>query len=172
MISSFGRRYCARINAPAVRVISPPQTACGLQIGGTISTSRRNQSCNSRPIAINRHSAAFILGRTVHRAGAGAWIGLDRVPVDPLIAIGLWWNANTIAHNFIHRPFSGPKIERDFLGHGKSGAGIPQRLWRDRHLAHHGGRPWRWRWSRQLAWEAGLVLALVAGCWRARRSFS
>ena len=21
------------------------------------------------------------------------------------IAIGLWWNANTIAHNFIHRPF-------------------------------------------------------------------
>ena len=26
-------------------------------------------------------------------------------PSLPLIAIGLWWNANTVAHNFIHRPF-------------------------------------------------------------------
>src|SRR6185369_1490333 len=26
-------------------------------------------------------------------------------PVTPVIALGLWWNANTISHNFIHRPF-------------------------------------------------------------------
>jgi hypothetical protein len=26
-------------------------------------------------------------------------------PSAPLIAIALWWNANTIAHNFIHLPF-------------------------------------------------------------------
>ena len=27
------------------------------------------------------------------------------VPSIPLIAIGLWWTANTVAHNFIHTPF-------------------------------------------------------------------
>ena len=26
-------------------------------------------------------------------------------PSIPLIAIGLWWTANTVAHNFIHTPF-------------------------------------------------------------------
>src|SRR5438874_9742981 len=26
-------------------------------------------------------------------------------PLAPLIAVGVWWNSNTIAHNFIHRPF-------------------------------------------------------------------
>ena len=29
-------------------------------------------------------------------------------PLAPIIGIGLWWNANTIAHNFIHRPFFRP----------------------------------------------------------------
>ena len=52
---------------------------------------------------------------------------------SPLIAIGLWWNANTIAHNFIHRPFfrvarAQPALlcvpERCVLG-------VPQTLWRD-----------------------------------------
>jgi fatty acid desaturase len=32
-------------------------------------------------------------------------VALVFVPSIPLVAIGLWWNANTIAHNFIHRPF-------------------------------------------------------------------
>src|ERR1051325_8995380 len=27
------------------------------------------------------------------------------VPSVPLVAIGLWWNANTVSHNFIHLPF-------------------------------------------------------------------
>ena len=26
-------------------------------------------------------------------------------PVAAVIAIGVWWNSNTISHNFIHRPF-------------------------------------------------------------------
>ncbi len=81
----------------------------------------------------------------------------------PLIAVGLWWNANTIAHNFIHRPFfRSRRLNAIFSAVESLVLGIPQRLWRDRHLAHHGGRPWRWRWSPQLAWETGLVLLL--GC--------
>ena len=30
---------------------------------------------------------------------------LVAAPSIPLIAVGVWWTANTIAHNFIHRPF-------------------------------------------------------------------
>jgi len=26
-------------------------------------------------------------------------------PTAPVIALGLWWNSNTVSHNFIHRPF-------------------------------------------------------------------
>jgi hypothetical protein len=83
-------------------------------------------------------------------------------PSIPLIAIGFWWNANTIAHNFIHRPFFRWRtLNASFSAIESLVLGVPQRLWRDRHLAHHSDRPWRWRWSRQLAWETGLVFALA-----------
>lgn len=86
---------------------------------------------------------------------------LLRVPSVPLIALGLWWNANTIAHNFIHRPFfRSRRLNAAFSVYESLVLGLPQRLWRDRHLAHHAGRPWRWQWSRQLAWEGACVLAL------------
>ncbi len=38
--------------------------------------------------------------------------------------------------------------------------GIPQTLWRDRHLAHHAGVAWRLRVSRRLAIETALVFCL------------
>lgn len=83
------------------------------------------------------------------------------VPTLPVVALGLWWNANTVAHHFIHRPF--------FRGRGANRAfslclslllGLPQSLWRDRHLAHHAGTAWRIRVYPQLLWEAAAVLAL------------
>ncbi len=82
----------------------------------------------------------------------------------PIIAIGLWWNANTISHNFIHGPFFRSRaLNGVFSGYLSLLLGLPQRMWRDRHLAHHAARRWRWRWSRQLAVE----LALVLGLWTA-----
>jgi len=38
--------------------------------------------------------------------------------------------------------------------------GLPQTVWRDRHLAHHAGKPWRLRWSRQLVLETTVVCVL------------
>ena len=85
-----------------------------------------------------------------------------------LIAIGLWWNANTVAHNFIHRPFFRSNGENAFFSACLSLVlGFPQTLWRDRHLAHHAGRSHHLRWSRHLALESVLVLALwtaIAAC--------
>jgi hypothetical protein len=82
-------------------------------------------------------------------------------PSIPVIALGLWWNCNTISHYFIHLPFFRQRFwNRCFAAYQSLLLGVPQRLWRDRHLAHHADVRWRWRWSGELAGEAGLVLAL------------
>jgi hypothetical protein len=83
------------------------------------------------------------------------------VPSAPLIAIGLWWNANTIAHNFIHLPFfRARRANVLFSAYLSLLLGLPQTLWRDRHIAHHADRPWRMRCSRQMVGEGVLVAAL------------
>jgi hypothetical protein len=82
-------------------------------------------------------------------------------PSAPVVAIALWWNANTVAHNFIHLPFFRARaLNRVFSAYLSLLLGLPQTLWRDRHLAHHADRRWRLRWSRRLVFEAVLVLAL------------
>ena len=114
----------------------------------------------ARPVrSVLKHShwdALFIALALAHG------LALLAFPSIPLIAVGFWWNANTIAHNFIHRPFfRSRRLNALFSAVESVVLGVPQRLWRDRHLAQHGGR--RWRWSRQLAWETGLVLSLAYG---------
>ncbi|MBO0801327.1 MAG: fatty acid desaturase, partial [Blastocatellia bacterium] len=55
------------------------------------------------------------------------------------IGVGLWWNANTVSHNFIHRPFSRSRaLNAAFSCYLSLMLGFPQSLWRARHLAHHG----------------------------------
>ena len=84
------------------------------------------------------------------------------IPSVPLIALGLWWNANTIAHCFIHLPFfASRRWNAAFSAYLSVVLGIPQTLWRQRHLAHHANRPWQGRPSRALIVE----LLLVAGLW-------
>jgi hypothetical protein len=79
------------------------------------------------------------------------------------VALGLWWNSNTIAHYFIHRPFFRPRqLNALFSLYLSVLLGVPQRLWRDRHLAHHAGVEHRFRGSRQLLVEAAAVLGLWA----------
>jgi hypothetical protein len=81
----------------------------------------------------------------------GAWIA---------IAIAIWWTGNTVSHHNIHRP-----LFRRRSANACANAcltlmmGIPQPLWRDRHLAHHGGVRWRLHLSPELLLHAGIVLA-------------
>jgi hypothetical protein len=57
-----------------------------------------------------------------------------------IIALGVWWSANTVAHLFIHRPFFRHRLANQAFAAGLSVLlGFPQSLWRDRHLAHHAG---------------------------------
>jgi hypothetical protein len=82
-----------------------------------------------------RWEAWLIALALVHGGLLLAW------PSIAFIAIGLWWNANTIAHNFIHRPFFRTRVlNTAFSCYLSLLLGFPQSLWRARHLAHHGAR--------------------------------
>ena len=93
-------------------------------------------------------------------AGAHAAV-LTAAPTAPVIAIGLWWNANTISHYFIHRPFFHRRsANRVFAAFLSMLLGFPHALWRNRHLAHHAGVSTRTRLSCDLAVQTALVLLL------------
>ena len=65
---------------------------------------------------------------------------LVSVPSSPLMAIGLWWTANTVAHNFIHGPFFRSRsLNWMYAIYLSALMGFPQELWRGRHLRHHRG---------------------------------
>ena len=86
---------------------------------------------------------------------------LIAAPGAPAIALGVWWNSNTISHNFIHRPFFRARWANLLFGIYLSVLlGIPQRLWRDRHLAHHAGVEPRLAFSGECALQASLILFL------------
>lgn len=92
-------------------------------------------------------------------AGAHSAV-LMTAPAAPVIAIGLWWNANTISHYFIHRPFFHRRgANRAFAAYLSVLLGFPHSLWRDRHLAHHAAVAARPRLSRDLVMQGALVLA-------------
>jgi hypothetical protein len=94
-----------------------------------------------------------------------------RCPSVPLIALGLWWNANTLSHQFIHRPFFRTRLLNTiFSCYLSLLLGVPQSLWRARHLAHHReleGRPRRPDWK-----LSPLDLVAVAGLWSGTLSVS
>ena len=78
-----------------------------------------------------------------------------------LVGLGMWWCANTVSHNFIHLPFFRSRaVNALFSVYLTLLLGLPQTLWRQRHLAHHAEREWRFFAARHLWVEAGVLLAL------------
>src|SRR5499425_2184483 len=63
----------------------------------------------------------------------GVWLIVQ--PSIALIALGLWWNANTISHNFIHRPFFRSRAANRLFSVWLSLIlGLPQSFWKAKHL--------------------------------------
>ena len=88
-------------------------------------------------------------------------IALVLAPSIPLIAIGVWWNSNSISHHFLHLPFfRSSSANRAYALYLTTLLGIPQSIWRDRHLAHHRGVPSRVRWTPAVVTEAMIVASL------------
>lgn len=89
---------------------------------------------------------------------------LIAVPSVLVIGLGLWWTANTVAHNFIHTPFFRSRtLNRAYSGFLTVLMGVPQSLWRVRHLRHHWPSHHYRMWTIDLAVEGALVL----GVWTA-----
>jgi hypothetical protein len=79
-------------------------------------------------------------------------------PGGLVVGLGVWWCANTVSHRFVHRPmFEGRGFNRALSFLLSSVMGFPQRLWRQRHLAHHAGVRWKLRLEPWLLAEAALV---------------
>jgi Fatty acid desaturase len=103
----------------------------------------------------SRYDAVMVALAAAHGSVLAAW------PAAPIIAIGVWWTSNTIAHNFIHRPFFRQGAANHLFALYLSVlVGIPQSLWRDRHLAHHAGVRPRIRLSPELIVQVAAVLTL------------
>ena len=115
-----------------------------------------------RPPAWLRHSRLDLL--PVCLAGLHGAVLLLAAPGAAVLAIGVWWGSNTIAHDFLHKPFfASRRLNRFFALYLTALLGIPQALWRSRHLAHHVGAAWRLEVTRDLVCE----LLVVAGVWTA-----
>jgi hypothetical protein len=97
---------------------------------------------------------------------------LAAFPSAPLIAVGVWWNSNTISHNFVHRQFFRRRAWNLLFGVYLSILlGIPQAWWRARHLAHHGIPDKRGIDRRELALQVVLIAAWWAALLVYARSF-
>ena len=113
-------------------------------VAGKADRSGISAMSDRRGVAAKAERADLLL---VALAGAHAAV-LLAAPAAPVIAIGLWWNANTISHYFIHRPFFRRRgANRAFAAYLSVLLGFPHALWRDRHLAHHAGVAARTRLS-------------------------
>src|SRR4029450_7934047 len=79
-----------------------------------------------------------------------------------VVAVGIWWIANTVSHQFNHRPFFRQRWANACVGRCLTLLiGVPQAVSRERHLAHHGGIPFRLRWSPAVVAD----VAVAAGIW-------
>jgi Fatty acid desaturase len=86
---------------------------------------------------------------------------LGAAPSIPLIALGVWWNSNTISHYFLHLPFfRSNTLNRIYSLYLSVLLGIPQSVWRERHLAHHRSVAAPLRWTSAAATEMTIIAAL------------
>jgi hypothetical protein len=108
-----------------------------------------------RPLVVHEQDGIFIVLAVIHG------VVLMLAPFAPVVALGVWWNSNTISHNFIHNRFFRSRwLNALFSAYLSLLLGAPQAIWRERHLAHHAGRPWRFRASPEAFIEVGLVASI------------
>ena len=121
------------------------------------------------PPGVLRHSRSDAVLVALSLAHASL---LLTVPTSALIALGFWWNANTISHNFVHLPFfRSSALNRLYSMYLTLLLGVPHSIWRQRHLRHHSGRNHPVRWTRAAVAEICMIAALWCGLMWAEPGF-
>src|SRR6185369_6197667 len=107
-------------------------------------------------------TAALALGVARAARPAGVALHLGAVAV---LAVGLCWGANTFSHIHLHTPlFRRAAANRAFTLLLTVTLGIPQSIWRQRHLRHHGLPPAAPGRARR---DGAIDLACLAAAWLA-----
>lgn len=101
-----------------------------------------------------RHSprdAALVVIASAHALAFIAFIGmLTLMPLSipaalasaAFVGVGIWWSSNTVSHNHLHNPiFVGRRANQAFSFVLSIVLGVPQTIWKQRHLWHHAGEP-------------------------------
>ena len=122
--------------------------------------------------AFDARDGWLVLGTTIYAAtlagalaasGSGSWT--HRLGSVVVLAVGAVWMSNTISHIHLHTPlFRAALANRAFSIVLTVLLGIPQSLWKRRHLRHHGlvGADRRWRFATD-----GVEIGLLAVAWGA-----
>lgn len=78
-------------------------------------------------------------------------------------AVILWWNANTVSHNHLHNPlFHSRWHNQVFSIFLTLLSGVPQTMWKRRHLWHHAGEP---ATKKKFLGRDGIPELLLLGGW-------
>lgn len=112
-----------------------------------------------------RHSAsdAWLLGASLVQAAlfVFAFAGLPKLAAAVIFGIGMCWCSNTVSHNHLHNPLFRSRAANRALSLFLSALlGIPQSIWKARHLWHHAGEPAQKKRLRP-AWDEVALVALV-----------
>jgi len=96
-------------------------------------------------------------------AGHGLW-GMSLATCA--LALAVWWQSNTVAHVHLHTPvFRSRAYNRGFSLALSLLTGVPQTVWRARHLAHHRGEAPPRLGALRLGLQGSLELGLLAHLW-------
>ncbi|MEZ4225839.1 MAG: fatty acid desaturase [Polyangiaceae bacterium] len=92
------------------------------------------------------------------------------------VALGMAWGSNSVSHIHLHAPlFRSRRVSSAYGLYLTALLGIPQTLWRRRHLWHHAGEPQTVAkpWSPRMWLELGVVLVVMAAiAWASPRAWS
>ena len=122
----------------------------------------RSSARDASPLLASLFQGALLVGALWFLAPSSV---AGAVATALFIAVGMAWGSNTVSHIHLHTPlFRSRSLNRAFCFFLTASLGIPQTIWRRRHLWHHAGEPVETRrrpWTATVWAELGVVAAVM-----------
>ncbi len=122
----------------------------------------RSSARDASPLLASLFQGALLVGALWFLAPSSI---AGAVATALFIAVGMAWGSNTVSHIHLHTPlFRSRSMNRAFGFFLTASLGIPQTIWRRRHLWHHAGEPVETRrrpWTATVWAELCVVAAVM-----------